>query len=102
MLIVPYGDVPEGEEKINLKNLYEMFRYTSSHGLVFIQFLGVLGILFSVGVSETRNAIIELYRNLAYATLRGANNSNFYSISEFISRLNFSIKKHTLENRNKR
>ena len=25
VLIAPYGEVPEGEEKINLKNLYEMF-----------------------------------------------------------------------------
>ena len=102
MLIVPDGDEPEGEEKINLKNLYEMFRYTSSHGLVSIQFLGVLGILFSVWVSETRNAITELYKNLSYATLSGANDSNFDSVSEFVSRLNFSIKKHSLESRNKR
>lgn len=25
LLIVPEGDVPDGEEKINMKNLYEMF-----------------------------------------------------------------------------
>ena len=34
LLIVPDGEVPEGEEKINLKNLYEIFHYTKSHGLV--------------------------------------------------------------------
>ena len=28
LLIIPDGELPEGEEKINLKNLYEMFRYT--------------------------------------------------------------------------
>ena len=52
MLIVPDGEVPDGEEKINLKNLYDMFWYTKSHGLVSMQFLGVLGIFFGVGVKE--------------------------------------------------
>ena len=47
-IIVPDGDVPDGEEKLNFKNLYEMFRYTKSHGLVSIQFLGVLSIFFGV------------------------------------------------------
>ena len=37
LLIVPDGDVPEGEEKINLNNLYEMFQSTKSHGLVYMQ-----------------------------------------------------------------
>ena len=71
--IVPDVDVPGGEEKINLKNLYEMFRYTSSLGLVSIQFLGVLGIFFGAGVRETKDAITELYKNLSYATLSVAN-----------------------------
>ena len=60
LLIVPDGEVPEGEEKINLKNLYEMFHYTKSHGLVSMQFLGVLGIFFGAAVKESKNAIIEL------------------------------------------
>ena len=30
LLVVPDGELPEGEEKVNLKNLYEMFRYTKS------------------------------------------------------------------------
>ena len=38
MLIVPDGEVREGEEKINLRRIYEMFRYTKSHSLVFMQF----------------------------------------------------------------
>ena len=29
LLIVPDGEVPEGEEKINLKQLYEMFKDTA-------------------------------------------------------------------------
>lgn len=36
LLVAPDGNVPEGEEKINLKSLYEMFRDTNSHGLVSI------------------------------------------------------------------
>ena len=38
LLIVLDGDVPEVEEKINLKNLYEMFCYAKSHGLVSMHF----------------------------------------------------------------
>ena len=38
LLIVPDREVQEGQEKINLKNLYEMFRYTKSRGLVSMQF----------------------------------------------------------------
>ena len=49
LLIVPDSEVLEREEKINLKNLYERFRYTKSHGLVFIQFLGVLSLVFGAG-----------------------------------------------------
>ena len=33
LLIVPDGELSEGKEKINLKNLYKMFRYGKSHGL---------------------------------------------------------------------
>ena len=42
LLIVADGVVPEGEEKINLKQLYEMFKDTNPHGLVFLQFLCAL------------------------------------------------------------
>ena len=33
------------EEKINMKNLYEMFQHTKSHGLVCLQFLGVFCVI---------------------------------------------------------
>ena len=74
LIIVPDGDVPEGEEKINFKNLYEMFRYTKSHGLVSIQFLGALSIFFGVDSTQIKNSITELYKNLSYTTLSGADN----------------------------
>ena len=60
LLIVPDGEVLEGEEIIKLKNLYEIFHYTKSHGLVSMKFLCVLGIFFGAGVNKSKNAIIEL------------------------------------------
>ena len=98
LLIVPNGEVPEGEEKINLKNLYEMFTYTKWYGLVSLQFLGVLGIFFGGGTRESKNDITELYKNLSYATLSGANDFNFDAISDLMTSLSFSIKKITLPN----
>ena len=52
LLMVPDSEVREGEEKINLKDLYEMFRYWNPNGLVSMQFLGVLEIFFGAGVKE--------------------------------------------------
>ena len=46
LIIVPDGDVPDEEEKINMKNLYEMFQHTKSHGLVSLQFLEVFCLIF--------------------------------------------------------
>ena len=57
--------VPDGEEKINLKNLYEMFKDTPSHDLVSLQFLSGLGIFYSIHISIPKMAITELYRNLS-------------------------------------
>ena len=102
LLIVPDSEVPEGEEKINLKSLYEIFRYTKSHGLVSLQFLGVLSIFFCAGTRESKNATTELYKNLSYATLSGASDFNFDAFSDLISSLSFSIKKITLANRDRR
>ena len=42
LLVVPDGDAPPGEDRVNMKNLYEMFRYTKSHRLVSLPFLGVI------------------------------------------------------------
>ena len=73
-----------------------------SHGLVSMQFLGVHGIFFAAEVKESKNAITELYQNLPYATLSGANNFNFDAISDLVTKLSFSIKKSTLANRDRR
>ena len=34
LLVIPDGDPPPGEYRVNMKYLYEMFKYTNSHGLV--------------------------------------------------------------------
>ena len=102
LIVVPDGDVPEGEQKINFKNLYKMSRYTKFHGLVSVQFLGVLSIFFGTDPAQIKNTISELYRNLSYTTLSGANDINFDEMSDLISALNFFIKKIILVNRNRK
>ena len=42
LLVVPDGDAPPGEDRVNMKIFYEMFRYKNSHGLVSLPFLGVI------------------------------------------------------------
>ena len=61
LLIVPDDEVPDGEEKINLKNLYEMFKDTLSHGLVSLQFLSALETFFGLDINLPKIAITELY-----------------------------------------
>ena len=47
LLILPESDMPDGEKKINMKNLYEMFQHIKSYSLVSLPFLGALHILFN-------------------------------------------------------
>ena len=69
--------MPEGEEKINLKQLYERFKDKNSHGLVYLQFLCALEIFFRVDKSIPKSAITELYKNFSNETLSGARDLNF-------------------------
>ena len=98
LLIVPDGEVPEGREKINLKQLYEMFKDTNSHGLVSLQFLCADGIFLGVDKSITESAITELYKNLSYETLSGARDLDFQAVFDLILEVNFQIKRSTLLN----
>ena len=41
LIVVPDGDAPP-EDKLNMKNLYDLFKNTNSHGLVSLPFLGLL------------------------------------------------------------
>ena len=49
LLIVPDGEALEGGDKINMKNLFEMFQQTNSHGLVSVQLLGAIHLYFNGG-----------------------------------------------------
>ena len=42
LLVIPDGDPPPGGDRVNMKNLYEMFKHTNSHGLVSLPFLGLI------------------------------------------------------------
>ena len=102
LIIVPDGDVPDGKEKINMKNLYEMFQHTKSHGLVSLQFLGVLCLIFdNKEIKRTKNALTELYKNLSYTKLSSAHNFEFNAISELVGRISSLIKRSTLLKRDK-
>ena len=98
LLIVPYGEVPEGDNKIILNQLYEMFKDTNSHGLVYPQFLCALGIFFGADKSTSKTAITELYKNLSYERLSSARDLDFQGDSNVISEVRFQIKPSTLLN----
>ena len=92
LIIVPDGEVPDVMEKINLKNLYQLFKETKSHGIVSLHFLCSLGIFFGLQPSIRKDALIELYQNRSYGTLSGTKSHEFESVSDLISELNFFIK----------
>ena len=46
LLVIPDGDPPSGEDKVNMKSLYDMFRHTNSDGLFYMLFLGILQYYF--------------------------------------------------------
>ena len=101
LLIIPESGVPEGEEKINLKQLYEMFKDTNFNGLVSLQFLLEIGIFFGFDVSIPKRTIKELYKNLSYEIFRGARVIEFDAVSDLVEELSFKIKRSTLSNRDK-
>ena len=70
LLIIPDGDAPPGEDRVNMKNLYELFRHTNSHGLVSLPFLGLIQYyLEKSDHSLIKSTLTELYSNLSYITL---------------------------------
>ena len=103
LLVVSDGDAQPGENKVNVKQLYDLFKNTSSHGLVSLPFLGLLLHFFesSQDLKFIKNATTELYKNLSYMSLSGARNFKFDAVSDFIAYLSFIIKRNTIEN-NKR
>ena len=97
---MPDGDAQPGENKINMKQLYELFKNTGSHGLVSLPFLGLLLHFFesSQDLKFTKDATTELCKNLSYMSLSGARNFEFDAVSDFIVHLSFIIKGNTTEN----
>ena len=65
-LVVPDEEAQSGENKINMKQLYDLFKNTDSHGLASLLFLGLL--LHFVESSQylqyIKDATTELYKNL--------------------------------------
>ena len=99
LLVIPDGDPPPGEDRVNMKNLYEMFRHTNSHGLVFLPFLGLIQYYLEKNDhSLTKNALTELYSSLAYITLNGARDFRFEAVSDLVVELSFLLKQATLKN----
>ena len=71
-LVVPDGDAQPGENKVNMKQLYDLFKNTGSHGLVSLPFLGLLLHFYesSQDLKFLKDATTELYKNLSYMSLR--------------------------------
>ena len=99
LLVVPEGDASPGENKLNMKQLYELFRNTNSHGIVSLPFLGL--IQYSLEKNDhslIRNVTRELYLNLSYMTLSGARDFQFDAVSDLTAKISFLFKITTVEN----
>ena len=69
LLPVLDGKTYPNAEKISLKRLYELYRGTKSHGLVWLQISSVLNLFFGGNIQNSRDAIAELFQNLTFETL---------------------------------
>ena len=98
LLVVPDGDAPP-EEKLNMRQLYDLFKNTNSHGLDSLPFLGLIQYyLEENNHSLIKNTTSELYFNLSYTTLSGARDFRFDDVSELTARLSILLKHATLRN----
>ena len=88
LLIVPEGDA-QPEEIINLKQLYDLFKNTSSHGVVSLPILGLLFYFFKKeeDLVYVKRANAELYKNLSFMTLSGGRGLEFQAASDLIGQL---------------
>ena len=76
-----------------------MFRYTNSHGLVSLPFLGLIQYYLEKNNHLlTKNALTELYSNLSYITLSGARDFRFEAVSDLVAKLSFLLKQATSQN----
>ena len=99
LLVVTDGDAPP-DEKVNLRQLYDLYRNTKSRGLVSLPFLGLIQYYLEENNQNLiKNAISELYYNLGYETLSGARNFNFDVVSDLTETLSFLLKHASLGNK---
>ena len=98
LIVVPDGDAPP-EDKLNMKNLYDLFKNTNSHGLVSLPFLGLLQYYLEENDHTLiKNATSELYHNLSYSTLSGARDFRFEEVSKLTAKLSFLLKRAAIRN----
>ena len=104
LLVVPDGDAQPRQNKVNMKQPYDLFKNTDSHGLVSLPFLGLLLIFFesSQDLRFIKDATTELYKNLSYMSLSGARKFEFDAVSDFTAHLSFTFKGNTIENKKMR
>ena len=98
LIVVPDGDAPP-EDKLNMKNLYDLFKNANSYGLVSLPFLGLLQYYLEENDHTLiKNATSELYHNLSYSTLSGARDFRFEEVSKLTAKLSFLLKRTAIRN----
>ena len=98
LLVIPDRDLPTGEDRVNIKSLYEIFRHTNSYGLVSLPFLGLIQYYLEKNdFSLIENALAELYSSLSYITLSGAGDFSFDAVSDLTAKLSFLSKRATFQ-----
>ena len=99
LLVIPDGDPPLGEDRVNMKSLYNMFRHANCHGLVYLLFLGILPYYHEKNdFSLIKKALTELYSNLSYITLSGTRDFDFNALSDLTAKISFLLKAATRSN----
>ena len=98
LLTIPDSNVPNFVkiQKISIKNLYEHFRGTASHGLVSVPFLSALDLFFVRNNETPKNALSKLYYNLTLQVLSEEHIDHvslFDSISNLTAEINLEIQK---------
>ena len=89
---MPDGDAPS-EENLNMRQLYDLFKNTNSHGLVSLPFRGLMQYYLEENDhSLIKNATSERYFNLFYTTLSGTRDFTFDDNSELTARLSILLK----------
>ena len=82
-----------------MRQLYNLYKNTKSHGLVSLPFLGLIQYYLKENdQSLIKNAISELYYNVSFEVLSWAGNFNFTAVSDLTARLSVILKQAELRN----